>query len=111
LTGDEWGRDPSVQAFRRIFGRMEEAQFRFLEKLNLSPIDPRLRKWREQARYLFEGACREADRMGIFLDEDRMASLYVRCLQNRLERSGLEVPEECLSPDPDVEKLVRKVAP
>ena len=46
---DEWGRDPSIKAMRRVFRAMEKSLDDLLEQLDISPFDHRIRSWLEQA--------------------------------------------------------------
>ena len=101
---DDWGHDPSVQSMRRIFARMEAAQKELLGRLNISPLDTRLRRWREEAQVLFERTWPLASRKGITGSEDDAASLYLHCLTRVLRLSGVEVPSEALPID---EKILR----
>jgi len=66
---DEWGRDPSVKAMRRVFKAMEKTLDDLLEQLDVSPFDFRIRGWLEQALANFERAWGEAGRMGVRVDE------------------------------------------
>jgi hypothetical protein len=108
---DEWGRDPSVQKMRAVYQAMEEAQTGFFEKLHISRFDQRLRNWRRQARALFERAWAESNRRGTPMTPHRLATLYLHCLADAVLRSGVEVEREILPSDPDLQSLVKKVAP
>lgn len=109
--GDDWARDPSVQIMRRVFSNMERVQSEFMKKLGISGFDQRLRNWRHQARALFERSQVEANRMGIHIDENSAAVIYLYCFANRLMRSGVDVPEGVLPHNPEINTLVGKVAP
>jgi hypothetical protein len=100
---DEWGHDPSVQSMRRVFSLMEEAQQELLRRLNISLLDHRLRRCREQALELFEQTWPLAVRKGIMISERDAAPLYVHCLGRALSSVGIDVPEELLSKD---EKII-----
>jgi hypothetical protein len=63
---DEWGRDPSVQAIRKIFKEMETCKNEILGRLGISPYDLRIRRWLEKALAIFEKAWEAANQMGIF---------------------------------------------
>ena len=104
MIQDDWGHDPSVQSMRRIFTYMEAAQKEFLERLNISAFDPRLRRWREEAQLLFEQTWPLASRKGIAESEDDAASLYLHCLARTLRLNGTKVPNEAL---PTNEKILR----
>jgi hypothetical protein len=93
---DDWGHDPSVQSMRRIFARMEATQKNLLGCLNISPLDTRLRHWREEAQLLFEQTWPLASRKGITRSEDDAALLYLHCLARILRLGGVEVTNEAL---------------
>jgi hypothetical protein len=101
---DEWGQDPSVQKMRRIFSFMEEAQHKLLRDLNISLLDQRLRRLREQALERFEQGWPLAIRKGIIVSEEDAASFYLHCLARALDQARIEVPKELL---PNDEKIIR----
>ncbi len=90
-TYDEWGQDPSVQKMRRIFAHMEKYQEDLIERLNLSPLDERLRRVRELTRHLFEQAWPLAQRKGLTPNEEDVASLYLHCFVKMLNWEGVKV--------------------
>jgi hypothetical protein len=100
---DEWGHDPSVQSMRRVFSSLEEAQQELLLCLNISFLDRRLRRSREQALELFERTWPKAARRGTMSEKDA-APLYLYCLARTLRSAGVEGPEELLPRD---EKIIR----
>ena len=104
---DEWGRDPAVQSMRRIFSSMEEAQRQLLLCLNISVLDRRLRRSREQALELFERTWPKAARRGI-MGEEGATSLYLHCLAESLRLAGVDVPEELLPRNEKVIHLLKK---
>jgi len=104
---DEWGHDASVQSMRRVFSSMEEAQRELLLCLNISVLDRRLRRSREQALELFERTWPKAARRGM-MGEEVAAPLYVHCLARMLRLAGVEVPEELLPRDEKVIHLLKK---
>ena len=104
---DEWGRDPSVQSMRRVFSSMEEAQRELLLRLNISVLDRRLRRSREQALELFERTWSKAARRGM-TGEEVAAPLYLHCLAQTLRLAGVEVPEELLPKDEKVIHLLKR---
>ncbi len=104
---DEWGHDPSVQSMRRVFSSMEEAQRELLSWLNISYLDRRLRRSREQALELFERAWSNAVRKGVMGEKDA-ASLYLHCLARTLRSAGVEVSEELLPGDEKIIHLFKK---
>ena len=104
---DEWGRDPSVQSMRRVFSFIEAAQQELLLCLNLSFLDRRLRRSREQALEFFERTWSKAVRRGMMSEKDA-APLYVHCLARTLRLAGVEVPEELLPRDEKVIRFLQK---
>jgi hypothetical protein len=104
---DEWGHDPSVQSMRRVFSSMEEAQRKLLLRLNISALDWRLRRSREQALELFERIWPKAARRGM-MGEEVAAPLYLHCLAQSLRLAGVEVPEELLPKDEKIIHLLKR---
>lgn len=96
---DDWGQDPSVQRLRRVFASMETVQEELLNRLNLSPYDKRLRKFRQKALVLFERAFTLAAKRGVVMSEENAASVYLHCLGQALRSDGIEVPHEALADD------------
>ncbi len=96
---DDWDQDPSVQSMRRVFAHMETAQEKLLGRLNISPYDNRLRRWREEARTLFERAYALAAKRGVALSEEYLASIYLHCLGQALSLDGIEIPSDALTID------------
>ena len=94
---DEWGHDPAVQEMRRVFAQMERLQWDLLERLNLSPLDERLRRCRELSRNLFEKAWPLAQRKGLTQSEEDAASLYLHCFVTILDWEKIRVPEDVFS--------------
>ena len=107
---DEWGYDPSVQSMRRVFFSIEEAQRELLICLNISFLDGRLRRSREQALELFERTWSKAVRRGIMGEKDA-TPLYLHCLARMLRSAGVEVSEELLPRDAKIIHLLRKDLP
>ena len=107
---DEWSHDPSVQSMRRVFTFMEEAQRELLLCLNISVLDRRLRRSREQALELFEQTWPKAARRGT-MGEEVAAPLYLHCLARTLRLAGIEVPEELLPKDERVIRFLQKELP
>jgi len=104
---DEWGHDASVQSMRRVFSSIEEAQRKLLLCLNISALDRRLRRTREQALELFERTWSKAARRGM-TGEEVAAPLYLHYLAQTLRLAGVEVPEELLPGDQKVIALLKK---
>ena len=100
---DEWGLDPSVRSMRKVFKDVETAQRNFLERLDISPYDLRVRRWRERTLGMFERAWGIATRTGsINMDEGTAAIIYIHCLSLIMDSDGIDVPEELL---PDVKGM------
>ena len=93
---DEWGRDPTVRAMRRVFAAMEKEQKEFINNLGLSPLDPRMRRWRERALAAFEASWARSASAGVELGEGEAGALYVHCLGKIMTREGVDVPAETL---------------
>lgn len=108
---DDWGRDPSVKMMRRVFGRMEESQSRFLELMNISFFDNRLRLWREKAREIFERSWEKATQSGMNINEEKAAVIYVNCLAKVLHLDGIEIPSEALTCNEEIERLLKESLP
>ncbi len=106
LIRDDWGEDPSVQSMRRVFAHMETAQEKLLGRLNISPYDNRLRRWREEARILFDRACALAGKRGVVLGEEYVASIYLHCLGQALSLDGIEIPSDTLTIDERIVSLL-----
>ena len=92
-TMDEWGKDPSVQSVRRLFGLFEREYDRLLKELNLSSLDARLRPAREGALRLYGRACSLAAAKRLGWDEKTHAAVYMECLVLVLSRQGIPIPE------------------
>jgi hypothetical protein len=108
---DEWGRDPSVRAMRRVFAAMETAQNQFISNLGLSPFDNRLRRWRERALAAFDACWATSARAGLQLSEADAGTLYVHCLEKIMARDGMEVRPELLPRSEKIQKILKEVFP
>jgi hypothetical protein len=104
---DEWGKDPSVQFMRKVFNGMEKAQHELLGRLNITPHDPRIRRWRDQALALFERAWGVANRMGIPMDEHTASSVYVHCLARFMDAERINIPAGVLPEAKNVERILK----
>ena len=102
---DEWARDPSVRMMRKIFEKMEDAQSAILADLNVSPLDERVRSWRERALMIFERLWSHIIRKGVSLDENGAADIYVFSLTRILGSDGIEIPEGLVPLEHDFHKL------
>jgi hypothetical protein len=108
---DEWGRDPSVRAMRRVFAAMEAAQKEFIRNLALSPFDRRLRRWRERALGVFDVLWARAAEADVELTEDEAGALYVQCLGKTMAREGMDVPLEILPQSEKLKKILKEAFP
>jgi hypothetical protein len=108
---DEWGRDPSVRAMRRVFAAMEAAQKEFTKNLGLSPFDQRLRRWRERALGIFDVLWARAAGADLELSEEEAGALYVQCLGKTMTSEGMDVPLEILPRSEKLEKILKEVFP
>jgi hypothetical protein len=106
---DEWGRDPSVQIMRKVFKAMEKAQHALLSRLDISPYDLRIRKWREQSLALFEEAWEVANRNGISMDEAMASAVYCHCLAKVIDSEGHEIPRDITPNGKEVAWLLKEV--
>jgi len=106
---DEWGKDPSVQIMRRVFKGMEKAQHELLKRLDITPYDLRIRRWRDQALALFERACGVANRMGITMDEPTASKVYVHCLAKIMGAERINIPSGVLPDAKSVERIFKEV--
>lgn len=91
---DDWGRDPGVRAARELFGLLEARQRELVKRLGLSPFDPRLRRWREQARAVFDRSWGEAARAGRPWSADEGAERYAKGFVRVLAAAGVDVGAE-----------------
>jgi len=106
---DEWGRDPSVQAMRKVFKAMETSLEEILKRLDISPYDYRIRGWLEQTLAKFERSCGVAHQMGIPMNEEMAPAIYARCLARVLGSEGIEIPQDLLPQQKEAERLVQAV--
>lgn len=105
---DDWGRDPSIRAMRRLFARMESGQKELLQGLGISSHDSRLRPCREEARDLFERVLSRSA-AGRGQTEEDAAGLYIHCLIRALNHHGVPVPTGAVSKDTNAfEDLIRE---
>jgi len=106
---DEWGKDPSVQIMRKVFKEMEKTQHELLKRLEITPYDLRIRRWREQALALFERAWGVANRMGITMDEHTASAVYVHCLVKIMGAERINIPAGILPEAKSVERIFKEV--
>jgi hypothetical protein len=91
---------------RQVFAHMEMAQRELLGRLDISPYDSRLRRWRKEAHELFERAYALAAKEGIMMGKESAASIYLNCLRQMLRRDGVEVPDGALPGNQGIISLV-----
>jgi hypothetical protein len=108
---DEWGQDPSVQVMRKLFQAIERDQQELLKRLDITPIDQRLGKWRQQTRVLFEHCWGVADQLNITMDEQLAATVYCSLLAKIMEVSGIVIPDDIIPSDEDIVRLMQVVLP
>lgn len=105
---DPWKHDPNVQMMRRIFILLEKSQKELLKTLDLSPLDPRLRRARTYGRDLFEQTWPVAAQKGIVANENEVALLYHHCLNHALRWSGVKIPEPLVPEDDKIAMFLRE---
>jgi len=93
---DAFGHDPQVQYMRRVFACMEREQNGLLEKIGMSRLDERLRRFREIALRSFERTWGMAVQRGVVENESDAAVLYLYCLSYALSTGGITVPADTL---------------
>jgi hypothetical protein len=106
---DEWGRDPSVQAMRKVFKGMEKSLEEILWQLDIAPYDQRIRGWLEMALAKFEASWVVANQMGIIMDAKIAAVVYSHCLAKAIGSEGIEIPEGILPEEKDTARLIHEV--
>lgn len=106
---DKWGKEPQVRYLRKVFSHVETAQRVLFNHIQLSSLDPRLRRMREGALNLFEQAWLTSTRKGISLSEAELGELYVHCLARLLRSRGIDVPASAMSANQRIETVLREV--
>lgn len=106
---DEWGQDPSVQMMRRIFSLMEKAQGEVMERLSISPFDPKLRRIRSRARDFFEETWPIAIRKEIVSNDQETVRLYLSCLRYAMQLNGFRISDQAFSQDERMEQFLREI--
>jgi hypothetical protein len=107
VVRDDWGTDPQVRYLRQVFSGLEAAQAQFLQSMNISPFDNRLRSWREAALKLFEKAWMLSARQGLSEGQGDISRMYLHCLVHFLRLDGIEVPQGVLPPGEDIKGLIK----
>jgi len=105
MEDDKWGNDPAVQIMRRVFATIEANQTILLDRANVNRLDSRLGRWRRAALEAFEGRWVRSARFGVRLEETDVADLYLRCLEEELQKDGIGTTGTLL-PNPLVEQLL-----
>ena len=106
---DDWGKDPSVQAMRRVFKAMEKSKNEILVRLHIPPFDLRIRGWLEKALAAFERTSSAANQMGLTMDEKRASVIYARCFSKVIGSEGIEIPAGLIPEDKETERLINEV--
>jgi len=106
---DEWGRDPSVQAMRKVFQAIETSLEGILKRLDISPYDDRIRGWLEKTLAKFERSWGVAHQMGIPMDEEMAPAVYARCFAQVIGAEGIEIPQDLLPHVETAERLAHEV--
>jgi hypothetical protein len=106
---NEWGRDASVQAMRKVFKGMEKSLEEILGQLDIAPYDPRIRGWLEKALAKFETSWVVANQMGIIMNEKIAPVIYTHCLTKVIGCEGIEIPEGILTEEKDTARLIHEV--
>ncbi len=106
---DEWGRDPSVQAMRKVFKGMEKSLEEILGQLDIAPYDLRIRGWLEKALVKFETSWVVANQMGIIMNEKIAPGVYAHCLAKVIGSEGIEIPAGLLPEEKDTVRLIHEV--
>ena len=102
---DKWGQNPEILMMRKIFKQLEAAQDELLAKLEVSVFDPRLPRWRQRARVLFEQYWYQYLQTTGERDEMQAGVVYSHCLARVMVADGLQLPDDMLSADEQIVKL------
>lgn len=106
---DDWGRDPSVQAMRRIFKEMEKSKNEIFVRLNVPSFDLRIRGWLQKTLAAFEKTWSVANQMGVAMDEKRASLIYAHCLSKIIGSEEAEIPGDLVPEDKETERLLNEV--
>ena len=109
ITMDDWGKDPSVQAMRRVFKEMEKSKNEILVQLDIPLFDLRIRGWLEKALTAFERTWSIANQMGLIMDEKRASVIYAHCCSKIIGSEGTEIPEGLIPEDKETARLINEV--
>lgn len=105
---DEWGQNPEVVMMRQVFRQLEAAQDELLAKLKIPVLDPRLRRWRQQARVLFEQCWYQYMQATGKSDEVQAGVFYTHCLARVMRAAGISVPDSFLPAGKEFERLLQE---
>ena len=105
---DKWGRDPSVQAMRKVFSSIERDQNAFLHRHQVSFFDERIRRWRDKALVIFEKMWGHASQKGIPVDEQRATDIYIFSLARVMSSDNMKISEEMLPKDRELEEIFKE---
>ena len=108
MVVDKWGQNPEILMMRQIFRQMEAGQDDLLEKLKISVLDPRLPRWRQQARVLFEQHWYQYMQTTGKRDETQAGILYSHCLVRVMVDDGFQLPDGILPRDEQVLKIFKE---
>jgi hypothetical protein len=109
LERDNFGADPQIRYLRQVFGYTETAQADFLRRLNISPFDDRLRRWRETALKLFEKVWMLSSKKGATSEKEQVSKIYLHCLAHFLKLNRIVVSPEALPVDENIDSLLKEV--
>ena len=102
---DRWEQNPEILMMRQVFRQLEAAHDELMAKLKISVFDPRLPRWRQQARVLFEQYWYQYMQTTGKRDEAQAGVLYSHCLVRVMAADGLQLPDDIVSAAEQVVKL------
>jgi hypothetical protein len=108
LERDDFGADPQIRYLRQVFGYIEKAQADFLHRLNISPFDRRLRRWRETGLKLFEKVWMLSSKRGFASEKEQVSKIYLHCLAHFLKLNKIVVTPEALSFDENIDSYIKE---
>jgi len=91
---DKWAQNREVLMMRQVFRHMETGHDRLLQAVGISVFDTRLKRWRQEARSMFERSW--SNRTGAPMDQSQAGVLYVHCLARVMVSHGIQVPDRFL---------------
>ena len=105
---DRWGQNPEIVLMRQVFRQLEAAHDELLAKLKISVLDPRLPRWRQQARVLFEQRWYQYMQATGKSDEVQAGVFYAYCLARVMRAAGISVPDSFLPAGDVFERLFQE---